>query len=290
MKHDVPDFAALYARERRRLGREGALRLLDAGRAWDLAPTLLQGGSLLFPHASIGTCGAQTAAAVHAALDCGAGRVVVLGVLHARTPELEQARARVAAGADITGEPAWGLQGPGLAGRQDWRDEFSLDSFLFLWEQETRRRGVAGPELVLRYPYLVGGRPAILPGIAALQELARDAAVIATMDPFHHGIAYDDPPTAALHPEAGGLDLARRRIEEGLVLLRAGDYWGYHQHCVAAKSDGRDVGQVLRYLRGPLQGRILDLAADDMTAYYGAPGPSWVACALIELRPAAAAP
>lgn len=39
---------------------------------------------------------------------------------------------------------------------------------------------------------------------------------------------------------------------EGLALLEASDYWGYNQHCVTAKSDARDVGQVLGYLRGPL--------------------------------------
>jgi hypothetical protein len=68
-------------------------------------------------------------------------------------------------------------------------------------------------------------------------------------------------------------------------LLRAGDYWGYNQHCVDAKSDGRDAGQVLRYLLGPLEGRILDIVADDMSPAYDKPAPTWVAGALIEMRP-----
>lgn len=289
MKLDRPALGAYvegsYAEERERLGETGINRLLDAGRAWDLAPTLAAGGAVIFPHADLEACGHQIAAAVHACLDSGAKRVLVVGVLHALTDEMEEARVRVANGTDVTREPLWGVQGPGLDGRDDWRREFSLSNFLFLWQQETRRRGVAGPELVVRYPYLAGGRPEILPGIEELQEIVRDAAVVTTADPFHHGIGYGEPPETALHPEAGGLDLARERIEQGLALLRAGDYWGYNQHCVDAKSDARDAGQVLRYLLGPLDGRILDLTWCDTTAMYDQPAPTWVATALIELRP-----
>lgn len=281
----IPDFKTITLQEHARVGQEGALGLLEAGRAWDLAPTLKAGGAVIFPHATLHVCGHQIAAAVHACLDSGAERVLVLGVLHALTDELQAARVRVAQGGDVTQEASWGIQGPGLDGRQDWRKEFSLLNFHFLWETELKRRGIRGPELIVRYPYLAGGRPHILPGIEELQAIVRDAVVVATMDPFHHGIAYGEPPETALAPEEGGLDLARRRVEEGLELLRAGDYWGYNQHAVSAKSDGRDVGQVLRYLLGPLEGRVLDLVADDMTVQYAKPAPSWVAGALIELRP-----
>jgi hypothetical protein len=267
------------------LGREGSLQLLDHGRKWNLAPALQAGGSVIFPHAGIRVCGHQIAATVHACLDSGADRILVLGVLHALTQELQDARVRVARGADVTKEPAWGTQGPGLDGRNDWHHEFSLSSFLWLWEQELLHRGIDGPELVVRYPYLAGGRPHILPGTDELLDLAEDAAVVATMDPFHHGIGYGDPPETALAPDAGGLDLARRRINEGLALLRNGDYWGYNQHCVDAKSDGRDAGQVLRYLLGPVEGHILDVVADDMAPAYDKPDPTWVAGALIELTP-----
>jgi len=284
MKLDIPDFKSRAAQEQTELGEEGALRLLDAGRAWSLAPTLKAGGAVIFPHLGIKACGPQTAAAVHASLDSGAQRVLVLGVLHALTQELEDARVRVAHGADVTQEPAWGIQGPGVNRRDDWRDEFSLSNFSFLWQTECKRRGIAGPELIVRYPYLAGGRPHILPGIQDLQDMVRNA-VVATMDPFHHGIGYGDPPETALFPNAGGLDLARRRIEEGLSLLRMGDYWGYNQHGVSARSDGRDVGQSLRYLLGPLEGRILDLVWEDMAPEYHKPDPTWVAGALIELRP-----
>jgi len=260
-------------------------RILDAGRVWSLGPTLRAGGAVVFPHANMSICGHQIAAAVHACLDSGAERVLAIGCLHAATTDLDDARKRVAAGGDPAVEEAWGIQGPGMEGRQEWRSEFSLGHFSALWELETRKRETVGPELVIRYPYLAGGHPERLPGIDGLVEIVQNAVVVATMDPFHHGIGYGDPPERALSPEAGGLDLARQRIEEGLELLRAGDHWGYNQHCVEAKSDARDVGQVLRYLLGPLQGQILDLVACDTTASYRQPPPTWVANALIELVP-----
>lgn len=274
-----------FAAEREALGDEGVGELLARGRDWDLSGTLTAGGAVVFPHAGLPACGYQIAAAVHACLDSGADRVLVIGVLHALSDELEDARVRVANGADVTQEPAWGIQGPGLNTRDDWQHEFSLSNFLFLWVEETTRRGIPGPDLILRYPYLAGGRPMILPGIGELQEIVKDAVVVSTADPFHHGIGYGEPPETALYPEAGGRELARRRINEGLHILGMGDYWGYNQHCVSAKSDARDAGQVMRYLLGPLQGEILDLTYQDTTAMYNQPPPTWVATALMALRP-----
>ena len=284
MNRTVPDFTTKSLADQRRIGREGAYHLLDAGRKWDLAPVLRQGGTVIFPHATIDACGHQIAAAVHACLDSGASRVVLLGVLHARTPELEAARTRVAAGGDCAAEPSWGIQGPGLSGREDWRDEFSLLHFQFLWERESERRGIVAPELVCRYPFLAGGRPDLLPGADALRDACRDAAVIATMDAFHHGIGYGDPPQAARFPESGGLDLAREQILRGFSLLKDGDYQAFQAHCVHSKSDGRDVGQLLRWLLGPLDAEILDLIADDMAPVYEQPPPTWVAGGLMALR------
>jgi hypothetical protein len=109
--------------------------------------------------------------------------------------------------------------------------------------------------------------------------------LVATADPVHHGHGYGD--AAPLAPESGGLAMARERIEEGLALLAAGDHTAYQRHCVRTKSDARDVGQVLRHLLGPCQGRLHDLVADDMSAPYQAPPPTWVAGALVEFTPAA---
>jgi hypothetical protein len=275
-----------FIAEREALGPAGIDRILEAGRQWNLAPTLNAGGAVVFPHAGLPACGHQIAAAVHACLDSGADHVLVIGVLHALSDELENARVRVANGADVTRESAWGIQGPGLDCPDDWRYEFSLSNFLFLWEEETRRRGVRGPELIIRYPYLAGGRPMILPGVDALAKIAANAVVVSTADPFHHGIGYGEPSESALMPELGGLALAEQKINEGLRILGMGDYWGYNQHCVTAKSDARDAGQVLRFLLGPLAGRILDLTYQDTTDMYNAPAPTWVATALIQLIPA----
>lgn len=285
-KRQRPDFVQIYAEEHAALGPEATVRLLERGRQWDLAPTLNAGGVLVFPHAGVSDCGHQVAAVVHACLDCDADRVLVVSVLHAITEEMEAARVRVAQGSDPELEPVRGIYGPGLPGRQEWRREHALTTFRYLWKTETARRGIPGPVLIERYPYLAGGKPHTLPGFEELERIARDALVVSTADPFHHGIGYGDPPEVSLHPEAGGLELARQQIEAGMALLEAGDYWGYNQHCVAAKSDARDAGQVFRSLCGPMEGQILDLTYTDATTLYDAPPPTWVAAALIEWQPA----
>jgi hypothetical protein len=273
-----------YADEHAALGEDGAIRQLDHARQWDLAPLLRAGGVVVFPHAGVHDCGHQIAAAVHAALDSGADTVLVVSVLHAFTDEMEQARRRVAAGGDPSKEIHWGIQGPGLDGRQEWRGDHALISWRFFWELETRRRGLQSsqmPRVIERYPYLAGGKPGELPGIEELQEIAKSAVIVTTADPFHHGIGYNTPPEESLPPDGEGLGLAHRRIQEGIDLLAAGDYWGYNQHCVSAKSDARDAGQVFRYLRGPMKGEILDLTYTDATQLYNSPPPTWVAGALI---------
>jgi len=106
--------------------------------------------------------------------------------------------------------------------------------------------------------------------------------IVSTADAFHHGLGYGDPAEQAFEPHAGGLDLARRAIEQGIDILGRGDYWGYNQHCVRVKSDARDAGQVFRYLRGAMHGRILDLTYSDAADLYRQPKPTWVAAALME--------
>ncbi|PJF20329.1 MAG: hypothetical protein CUN56_16720, partial [Phototrophicales bacterium] len=78
----------LYADERESLGESGTNEHLERGKAWDLSGTLSEGGVLVFPHIDIQDCGYQVAACVHAALDSGADKVVVLSVLHAFTQEM----------------------------------------------------------------------------------------------------------------------------------------------------------------------------------------------------------
>lgn len=271
----------LYAREHAQLGEKGTYRMLDEARRWDLAPTLRTGGVAVFPHAGVLDCGHQIAAVVNGALDSGADRVVVISVVHAFGQAMDQARIDVANGSDPAQSPYWGIQGPGIAGeRQEWRHDHVLTSWRHFWAAETKRRGIKGPEVIERYPYLAGGKPAQLPGIDEVARLVEDAVVVSTADPFHHGIGYGWAPAESLSPEAGGLALARTTLAEGIDLLEKGDYWGYNQHCVRARSDARDAGQLFRYLRGPMKGEILDLTYTDATTIYDAPPPTWVAGAL----------
>jgi hypothetical protein len=272
----------LYRAEHEALGTQGTLERLERGSEWDLAPTLAAGGVVVFPHAGVLDCGHQVSAVVQGCLDSGADRVVVISVLHAFTDEMQDARTRVSAGEDPSAWPFWGIQGPGIDGREEWRDDHSLISFRHFWAAETKRRGVAGPEVVERYPYLAGGHPERLPGIEHLAELAENAVVVSTADPFHHGIGYGDPPDRAKSPDDGGLELARETIEEGIEILGRGDYAAYDAHCLEAKSDARDAGVVFRYLRGELSGAILDLTYTDAAELYEAPNPTWVAAPLVE--------
>lgn len=276
------EILTLYRESHEALGEQGTLAILEKARAWDLSSTLSDGGVIVFPHIMVADCGHQVAAAVHACLDSGADRVLVVSVLHALTEEMQDARVRVAAGEDPSQFRLWGTQGPGLPGLDNWQRDHVLTSWHYFWEAETRRRGIEGPEVIIRFPYLAGGKPGDLPGIDELAKIAEDAVIVSTADPFHHGIGYDTPPEEALYPEEGGLDLARKTIQEGIEILSRGDYWGYNQHCVDAKSDARDAGQVFRYLRGPMTGKIIDLTYSVAEELYKAPPPTWVAGALIE--------
>jgi hypothetical protein len=276
------DILAMYKREHEELGETGTLELLEKGQDHDLSGTLSAGGVLVFPHTGVADCGHQIATAVHACLDSGTDKVLVISVLHAFTEEMQNARVQVAAGEDSSQFRHWGIQGPGLAGMQSWKSDHVLMSWRHLWAAETRRRGIAGPEVIERYPYLAGGKPENLPGFEELVEIAKDAVIVSTADPFHHGIGYGDSPENSYYPEEGGLELAEKTIQEGIDILGRGDYWGYNQHCVDAKSDARDAGQVFRYLRGPMEGKIINMSVSHAGDLYQTPPPTWVAGPLIE--------
>ncbi|MDE2776935.1 MAG: hypothetical protein OXI77_13470 [Chloroflexota bacterium] len=278
---------ALYAREHAELGERGTLEQLERGLEWNLAGALSAGGVLVFPHAGVHDCGHQIAACAQAALDSGADKVVVLSVLHAFTPAMEAARVAVAAGADPAAFAFWGIQGPGIAGRDEWKGDHALISWRHFWRAELKRRGIAeadAPKVYERYPYLAGGKPHELPGIDELARLTDGAALVSTADPFHHGIGYGDAPEATYDHDEAGLAHAKAVIEAGIRLLEPGEYWAYNQHCVEAKSDARDSGQVYRYLRGPMTGEVLDISITDASALYDQPKPTWVAGALIEWK------
>ncbi|NEO91191.1 MAG: hypothetical protein F6K56_13475 [Moorea sp. SIO3G5] len=292
------DILNMYADQHAALGESGTNTLLVRGHAlsqeFNLADILRGGGVLVFPHACVADCGHQIAACVHACIESGADKVLVVSVLHAFTQDMEDARIRVANGSStgegLDQEPLRCIQGPGLDSGDNWKRDHVLISFRHFWDAETKRRGIKGtdkePQVIERYPYLAGGYPDTLPGIEELMEIVNDknTVIVSTADPFHHGIGYGDAPENAYEPDEEGFRFARETINEGISLLAEGDYWGYNQHCVRAKSDARDAGQVFRYLRGAMEGRIIDFSYSDSTELYGTPAPTWVAAPLIEWK------
>lgn len=276
----------LYRREHEELGEKGTYAMLDAARRWDVSNTLSSGGVVTFAHVNVADCGIHVAAAVNGALDSGADTVVAISVLHAFTEEMELARRDVSSGGTPSTHPTWGIQGPGLAFRDEWQGDHAMRSLRHFWEAETRRRGITNRRLVERYPFLAGGRPGDLPNVDEVSTLAESAVIVATGDQVHHGIAYGTPADEALPMDDGGLAAARQRIEEGIERVAANDYWGYDQHCVEVKSDDRDAAQLYMYLRGPLEGTLLEIGASDATALYDAPAPSWAAGGFIAFEKA----
>lgn len=273
----------LYRREHEDLGDSGTYAMLDEARQWDLSRTLDDGGVVTFAHVNVADCGVHVAAAVNGALDSGADTILGISVLHAFTEEMELARRDVSSGGgDPSSHPTWGIQGPGLDFRDEWQGDHAMRSLRHFWEAETRRRGITNRRLVERYPFLAGGKPGDLPNIDEAAAIAENSVIVATGDQFHHGIAYGTPEEEALDMGLVGLIAARRSMEAGMALIDAGDYWGYDQHCVAAKSDDRDAAQLYRFLRGPLEGTLLDIGASDATELYDQPAPSWAAGGFIE--------
>jgi hypothetical protein len=286
------DILAMYAREINELGENGTQDHLERGAAlnqkFNLGSLLSERGMLVFPHISVQDCGYQQAACVAAALDSGAERVVVISVLHAFTQEMENARRAVVAGAKPSDQPFYGIQGTGLnesSGRIEWTGDHALMGWRHFWDAEIKRRSITNPpEMIERYPWLAGGEPGNLPGIDELARLCEGAVVISTADPVHHGIGYGTPADETFEPDEAGIAMATRLINEGIELMAKQDYWGYNQHTVKAKSDHRDAGQVMSYLRGPMSGQILDMSVSDATELYNAAPPTWVAGPLIEWK------
>jgi hypothetical protein len=263
--------------------------ILAQGRQWQLGSLLQGGGVVVFPHAAVLDCGYQVAAAVNAALDSGAHKLLVVSVLHAWTQEMSDARNRLADGEDLSDHPLRGIQGPQIPNsRDEWRLDHALISWRFFWQAECTRRGLSEstrPQVREAYPFLAGDQPHTMRHYDEVAKWAEDAVVVSTADPFHHGIGYGDDTTTARAPQAGGLELARASINESNRLLAAGDYAAYLQQCVTARNDARDAGPLFRELRGPLQPELLDLTSSDMTAFYVAPPPTWVAAALVAWQP-----
>lgn len=274
-----------YQNERHALSSQEIDQILEEGRKWDLSSCLQERGIVVFPHTYLHVCGSHTAACVHAALDSGADQVLAIGVLHSLSEEMQAARAKERQKQDVSQIPLRGVHGPGRTKGDYWQDEYSLLNFIFLWEEEVKRREIRHPpKLIIRYPYLVNFHPETLPGVQELEEIARDSVVVATADFLHHGIAYGHPRETCMEISSQAERMTQQHIEMHLQILAEQDTESYYNHCLKIYSDAFDVGPILRHLRGPLRPTVHSLTLGDVSPLFeGHPHPSWVAASLVSL-------
>ena len=255
----------------------------------DMINTLSDGGSAIFPHTYITKCGDQIAAVVHASLQAcqntGKNQILLIGVLHSLTDTLTAARKREMDGINILTDQCRGIFGPGLPYEELLCKEFSLDNFIFLLEHAAKRNGMPLPKVIIRYPNLIYGQPELISGIEELKLLAKESIVVATSDLCHHGTAYGLGLDIALPISKQGYDFAHQKIEKNLRLLSGNDLLAYRQYCLDSLSDSLEVGQILNFLLGPLEGYIRNLRLVDVSDLFEEnPEPSWVAATLVELK------
>jgi hypothetical protein len=234
----------------RRIYAEERARLGEGGLAKivDDAPriTLPAGGAIIFPHTFLSVTGRMVAAAARAVIDSGVDRVVAIGVLH--------------------------------GGRRDAADEFSLDGFLALLELAARRANRREPDIAVRFPTLADP--------AELREW-RDggAAIVATADPIHYGIGYDQPDSTLAHDDPRTVAHARTLVTSQFTALARGDIDAFRDQCAAVRSDFRDAGALLATVIGSATVHIHDLLCVDYSATLASDAPTWVAGALATFTP-----
>lgn len=270
-----------YEEERALLSEEKITEILHSGKQWSLAPLLQKGGTAFFPHTYLSECGHQVAAIVQGCLDTGADQVLALGVLHPLREDLCAAKDKEQNKEDLSNEATRCIASLDNEHKYLLDNEYCLDNFEFLFQEEVKRRGIWPPKLFLRYPSIVAQDPASLPGIEELQSLVKDSVVVATSDFCHHGVAYGGAVDTPYGLNDRGRQYAQEAIEKGFTLLKQGNYEAYYKHCLATKSDSVDVATVMHYLLGGFSGKILDLRlVNTANLFEGHPAPSWVAATL----------
>jgi hypothetical protein len=271
---DALDWKRFYAEERRALGERGLDALLDA------APVVPLGAALIFPHTRATTSGALVAAVARALVAARVDRVVALGVLHgARRQDAPLVQRAKAGDRDALAELRRVHPPGGHAS-----EEFSLDTFESLLLRAAHRAGTRAPEIVARYPFLVGAEPESLPGLDELARLAERYPVVATADPVHHGHGYGTPDP--LDPaELATWRWARSAIEAQLDALQRHTWADFTRAATQARSDFTHTGPVLACLRPQAHFQITQLQLVDYADVLQAAPPTWVAGALIGVSP-----
>ena len=272
------DWKQFYNRERAGIGSAAMLALVDKTKPLSLE----RGGALVIPHTRFEITGSQIATAVAAVLDSGADRVLALGVLHgARRCDSHQVGLARAGDSEARTALRGVHEEGGLAA-----EEFSLDGFVELLTLAAKHRGHS-IKIIRRYPFLVGDDPASLPGMEELQQIVESGAfLVATTDPMHHGHAYDTAESECLdQSDPSTFVLAGDAIREQLSALSAHRFGDFASLVERDRSDFRDTGPVLAHLLGPgFDSRIHDLTLVDYAEVLGAPAPSWVAGALVDVN------
>ncbi len=272
-----PDSAAawrrVYQAEREALGEAGLARLLDE------APRV-SGRAIVFPHTFLAVTGRMVAAAARAVIESGADRVLAIGVLHRGREVDAPLVGRARAGDHQAREALRRVHGPDVPGDEGrWTEEFSLDGFAALLALAARRARRLTPRIVPRFPFLAGDDPRSLPGLGELAAF-RDGTIVATADPIHYGVGYDQPDATRAHDDPATRAFACASIEAGFTLLTHGDFAAFATHCAAARSDFRDAGPALAATIAPRTVRVIDVETVDYAATVEAPRPTWVAGAL----------
>jgi hypothetical protein len=268
-----------YAEERDRLGEVGLAQRLDA--APEVAPPTSQ-AALVFPHTMAAVSGELIAAVARAVVRARASEVLALGVLHgAREQDAEMVRRARAGDRD-----ALATLRRIHDGSAPWcAEEFSLDAFVVFLRLAAQREGRNPPQVIARYPFLVGDDPASVPGLDEVAELAGRMPVVATTDPIHHGAGYGTPEAErASERDATTVASTRACIEKQLALLAAGSFGAFADLAARVRSDFRDNGPVLAHLmrlNAQPSGEVLALRLVDYSEVLGAEVPTWVAAPLI---------
>ena len=259
---------AFYARERSRI---------DLGSLLEEAPerSFPERGALVFPHTRLAVSGPLVASVALAAARTRRP-VLALGVLHGG-----RERDADPVGRARRGDPAAIRQLRGIHDESGLAsEEFSLDGFRALYEEACRREGIAS-SLIPRYPFLVGEHPEDLPGVP---ELPRDAVLVGTADPLHHGVGYGTSEARDASSPETSAD-ARTRIEEQLGALARGAFGDFARLCLRDLSDFRDVGPVLALLRPGSVWTLEDLDLTDYSDVLASAKPTWVAGGRIRIEP-----
>jgi hypothetical protein len=259
-----------YARER---------ATLDLDALLDSAPEIEfpEGGALVFPHTRLAVSG-TIVAAVAKAVARTRRDVLGLGVLHDIVGVDAETIAKARAGDPEARHILRGVHDEsGYAS-----DEFSLDGFRELHARACAREH-SPVRVSARFPFLVGDRPDDLPGLEELRRLAKDAVIVATADPIHHGIGYETP-EARDDRSAETQAFARVRIEEQMSALAHSGFVEFARLCARDRSDFRDAGPVLARLRPNATWTLEELCLVDYSDVFSCARPTWVAAGRIRVR------